>query len=295
MFGLYLGYYLLDKNKISVSQFDSLVEQFHKTRAKLGLIAISEKLLTAKQAEEINKIQKSADQRFGDIAIEKGYLLEEEVTHLLNLQGNSYHRLVQLLTEQCLLTLGEIEACLHEYQLENHYTDSEMDALKSGDIDRIIPVFVDTDAPHTGELISLVIRNIIRFIDSDVLLKKAYTVKDYSFSGLAFQQMAGDHTIFMGLAGSSKALLEIARPFARESFENMDEDAFDSVCEFINCINGLHASKLSRDEIQLDMMPPGYYQDGRLTTGGNICLVPILLHGERVDIVVVADAEIVVN
>lgn len=295
MFGLYLGHYLLDKNKISWSQFDILVQQLSKTRAKLGLIAVSEKLLTAKQAEEINEIQKKMDRRFGDIAIEKGYLLDEEVAHLLNLQGNSYLRFVQLLTEQNILTLAEIEACLEEYKLENNYSTSDMEALKSGDIDRIIPVFTDIAIPNIGECIRLAIRNIIRFINSEVILKKAYTVKEYSFHGLACQQMTGDHNIFVGLAGSSGALLEIARPFAREFFESMEEDAFDSVCEFINCTNGLYASKLSQDGIQLDMTPPGYYRNGKLTADGNICLVPVIIHGEQVDIVVIADDTVAVN
>jgi hypothetical protein len=295
MFGLYLGYYLLDKNKISWSQFDNLVQQLHKTRAKLGFIAVSEKLLTAKQAEEINEIQRKMDLRFGDIAIEKGYLLAEEVTHLLNLQGNSYLRFLQLLTEQNLLTLSDIEACLEEFKQENHYSDADMEALKSEDIDRIIPVFADIDIPHAGECIRLAIHNIIRFINSEVILQRACTIKEYSFLGLACQQMTGDHNIFVGLAGNNKALLEIARPFAKELFESMEEDAFDSVCEFINCTNGLYASKLSRDEIHVDMAPPGYYRNGKLTTEGTICLVPIIIHGERVDLVVITNGTVTID
>ncbi|WP_429144953.1 chemotaxis protein CheX [Anaerotaenia torta] len=289
MFGLYLCHYLLDKNKISQSQFDSLVQQLHQTKAKLGLIAVSEKLLTAKQAEEINEIQKKTDRRFGDIAIDKGYLVAEEVTHLLNLQGNSYLSFIQLATEQGILTRQEIEACLEEYQQENNYSNSDVEALKSGDIDRIIDVFVDSGIPFTGECAALAIRNIIRFINSELLLKKAYTAKEYSFSGLACQQMTGDHSVFVGLAGSDKALLEIARPFAKEDFTAMDEDAFDSVCEFINCTNGLYASKLSQEEIQIDMTPPGYYRNGTLTAEGGLFLVPIMIRGEQVELAVITD------
>ena len=45
----------------------------------------------------------------------------------------------------------------------------------------------------------------------------------------------------MAFAGEDDALLKIASPFAKEEFESLDEDAFDSVCEFINCSNGLYA------------------------------------------------------
>ncbi len=74
MFGLYFGDYLLEKNKISQSQYEDIMLQQKTSRAKLGFIAVSEKLLTTKQAEEVNEIQKQKDRRFGDIAIEKGYL-----------------------------------------------------------------------------------------------------------------------------------------------------------------------------------------------------------------------------
>jgi hypothetical protein len=292
MFGLYFGHYLVDKNKISQSQFNNLMQQHHKTRAKLGLIAVTEKLLTTKQAEEINEIQKQMDQRFGDIAVEKGYLLQEEVTHLLNLQGNSYLRFVQLSTDQNILTIEEIETYLEEYKKENQFTSLEMDALKSGDIDRIIPVFVDVDTPYRGECISLIIRNVIRFINSDVILKKAYKVNDYSFAGLASQQMVGDHFIFIGFAGRDKALLEIANSFAKEQFTELDEDAYDSICEFINCTNGLYASKLSYEDVHIDMTPPSHYTNQSLISEGDIYIVPMMIDGEQTDIVVIVNDQV---
>ncbi len=289
MFGLYLGHYLVEKNKISQSQLNNLMQQHHETRAKLGLIAVSEKILTTKQADEINEIQKSMDRRFGDIAIEKGYLLQEEVTYLLNLQGNSYLRFIQLFTDHKFFSIKEIESLIHEYKSENKFTDTELDALKSGDIDRIIPVFVDMDTHYSCEYINLMLRNMIRFINSDVILKRSYKVKKYSFTSLASQQLTGDHNIFVGLAGSDKALLQIASPFAKEHFKVLDEDSFDSVCEFINCTNGLFASKLSYDDINIDITPPCYYINQTLSSEGDIYIVPTLINGEQTDIVIVVN------
>jgi CheY-specific phosphatase CheX len=295
MFGLYFGNYLVEKNKISQSQLDNLLQQHHNARAKLGLIAVSEKLITAKQAEEINDIQKRMDQRFGDIAIEKGYLLEEEVTYLLNQQGNSYLRFVQLFTDQGILSIHELETLLEEYKKDNNLSDLELEALKSGDIDRIIPIFVDADRPIFGDSASLTIRNIIRFINPDVMLKRANKAKNYSYDYLASQQLIGDYNIFLGLSGSEKAMLQIAAPFAKERFETMEEDAFDSVCEFINCTVGLYASKLSTEDIELDMSPPSYDTKGILTSEGDIYIVPLLLGGEQADIVIVVNDSVVIN
>jgi hypothetical protein len=295
MFGLYFGDYLLEKNKISRSQLEEVMTWQETSRAKLGLIAVAEKLLTPKQAEELNELQKQKDSRFGDIAIEKGYLLKEEVNYLLNLQGNSYLKFVQALTDKNIMTMDDIHAALEDYKNEYDLSDTEMEALKSGDIDRIIPVFVDINVPLVGECISLAIRNIVRFINSKIKLKNAYTVKEYAFPSIAYQQLVGNHELFVGFAGKDAALLEIAGPFAKEKFETLDEDAFDSVCEFINCSNGLYASKLSTEDIHIDMTPPKYDQNKTLTSDGDIYVVPVVIAGKQADLLVIADYKVEIN
>lgn len=295
MFGLYFGDYLLEKNKISQAQLEDVMTMQHASRAKLGLIAVAEKLLTPKQAEELNQLQKLKDSRFGDLAIEKGYLLTEEVNYLLNLQGNSYLKFIQTLTDQNIMTMDQIESTLEEFKREYGFSDSELDVLKSGDIDRIIPVFVDINIPYVGECITLVIRNIIRFINNNIKLKKAYTVKEYSFPSIAYQQLVGSHELYVCFAGEDEALLKIASPFAKEEFERMDEDAFDSVCEFINCSNGLFASKLSTENIHIDMTPPGFDQNKSLSSDGDIYVVPIIIGGKQTDLLVVIDQKVQIN
>lgn len=295
MFGLYFGNYLVEKNKISQAQFEDVMMQQQKTRVKLGLIAVAEKLLTTKQAEEINDIQRKMDRRFGDIAIEKGYLLAEEVTHLLNMQGNPYLQFVQVLTENNILTIQEIESYLEEYRKDNNFSACDIDALKSGDIDRIISVFVDVNIPFSGECISLTIRNIVRFINNNIVLKKAYTVNEYSFGSLSYQNMVGDQQIFVGFASKEKELLNIASPFAKEEFTDLDEDAFDAVCEFINCTNGLYASKLSHEDIHIDMTPPLFSNKKKISSKGDIHVVPVIINGEQTDLLVAVNSPVSIN
>jgi len=295
MFGLYFGKYLMDNNLISQAQYDNILTLQQQTRVKLGFIAVAEKLLTTKQAEEINDIQKKMDRRFGDIAIEKGYLLNEEVTYLLNMQGNSYMKLIQVLTDNNLFTIEEIESHMDNFKNTYKFSDSDVDALKSGDIDRIIPVFINTDIPLISDCISLAIRNVVRFINNNIVLQKAYTVSEYSFDALASQRMNGDHEIFVGFAGKDKALLNMADPFAQESFAQLDEDAFDSVCEFINCTNGLYASNLSHKDIHIDMTPPLFYTEKKISSEGSIYIVPVIIEGEQVNLIVAADCQIGIN
>lgn len=291
MFGLYFGDYLLEKKLISQEQLDELIKE-QATRAKLGVIAVAEKLLTPKQAEELNELQKHKDSRFGDIAIEKGYLLAEEVNYLLSLQGNPYLKFIQSLIDKNIMNLNEIEACIEDFKRDYGLTDAELEALKSGDINRIIPVFVDSNIPFASDCIALLIRNIIRFVNNNILLKKGYWIKNYSFPSLAYQNLIGTHNLFIGLAGKDEALLTIASPFAKEEFTEMNDEAFDSVCEFLNCSNGLYASKITTGDIQMDMTPPQFDKNKTLVTEGDIYVVPIIINGKQTDLLVVLDKKV---
>lgn len=289
MFGHFLGDYLISKGLITKSQLDIITDYQKSSRVKLGAIAVAEKLLTPKQADEINNLQIKLDKRFGDIATERGYLTTEQVDHLLNLQGSPYHQFVQALTAKTTLTKEDIKRLIMEYQEENFLSDENLEAIKSGDIDRIAPVFATTDNPICNEHIGLVLRNIVRFIENQILIQKYYTVTEYSFDNFAGQFLKGQHNILFGFAGKDDSLLAIANPFANESFNLVDEDAFDSICEFINCINGLFASRLSDKEIDINLLPPVSYTGQTLIANGNIYVVPVVINGNKVDLLLSMD------
>lgn len=294
MFVQYFGNYLVENKLISQSEYELIIKEQENSHVKLGFIAVVERLLTKRQAEELNELQKTRDQRFGDLAIEKGYLLEEEVNYLLNMQGNPYMKFIQTLTEESILSMDAIEEALKNFSIDSNFSSSDLDDLLSNDIDRIIPVFVDVDVPIQGECISLFIRNIIRFIDNNIMLKKAYTTKEYSFGNLAYQKVVGDYNIFVGLASKDDELLTIANPFAKENYTEMNEDSFDSVCEFINCINGLYASKLSLEEINVDMTPPLYKQNKTISSD-EIYVVPIVINNKQSDLLFILDSTVNFN
>lgn len=295
MFVQYFGKYLVENNIISQPEYELIIKEQENSRVKLGFIAVAERLLTKRQAEELNELQKTKDQRFGDLAIEKGYLLEEELNYLLNMQGNPYMKFIQTLTEESIMTMDEIEDALRNFSIDSNFSSSDLDNLLSNDIDRILPVFIDVDVPIQGECISLFIRNIIRLIDNNIMVKKAYSTKEYSFGNLAYQKVVGDYNIFVGLASQDDELLTIANPFARENFTVMNEDSFDSVCEFINCINGLYASKLSLEEINVDMTPPLYQQNKTISSSDEIYVVPIIINNKQSDLLFTLDSTVNFN
>ncbi len=292
MFGHIFGRFLVEQKMLSQQKLDEVLDVQKRVQVKLGLIAVSEKLLSREQADKINDRQAFEDKRFGDIAVEMGYLTESQVRRLLQLQGNPYLTFIQAMTNLDIMSLEEIENALDLYRRENGLTNTDLEAFKSGDMDRMIPLYVRTEDPLLSGLVGVTVRTIARLIDSEMAIEPSYSSYSYEFENIAVQGVAGDHSMMLGLAGEGNNLLTIADVFAKEEFSSMDLYAFDAVCEFINCINGLYASALSSRGVMVDMVPPAYYRAGCLRAEDKLLIVPVYIKNRKVRIVIAADTPI---
>ena len=136
MFSQFFGNYLLNKEEITKDQFTSCMEYMRANRVKLGLIAEAEGLLTRTQANELNHLQMQTDKRFGDLAIERGYLSDSDVSYLLKLQGNPYLIFVQALDENKIMDLQKATGLVADFQRDNGLSHTALEAIKCGDLDR---------------------------------------------------------------------------------------------------------------------------------------------------------------
>ncbi len=287
MFDVYFGKYLQDTGVITEEQYLDIIEANRKSRVKLGIIAVADGLLTEEQADEINRIQAQEDARFGDIAVRKGYLTDAQVGELLRKQGDSYLLLVQELLERNILSLEEIQKHINHYKKSERFTSLDIDALKSADIDSVIQVFIrEMQVPAViKDYLALMARNMVRFIDNKIRFERIEKIYTYTNKYIASQSFTGDYELFIGIGGNGNKI--IGESYAKEVFDNIDEDCLDAVCEFINVSNGIYASKLSQEEIVLDMLPPTMYTDvTTIDTDGIMFLLPCFVRGQRVDIVV---------
>lgn len=158
MFGHIFGRFLVEQKMISQETLEEVLDAQRKVRVKLGLIAVSEKLLTQEQADKINRKQALEDKRFGDIAVEMGYLTESQVSRLLQLQGNPYLTFIQAMTEKGVMTLEEIENAIDLYRRENGLTNTDLEAFKSGDMDRMLPLYVRTENSLVSGLVGVAVQ-----------------------------------------------------------------------------------------------------------------------------------------
>lgn len=294
MFGVFFGKYLEEKGILTNEQYNLILSDNKNSKVKLGLLAIESGFMTEDQAEEVNMLQQMQDRRFGDIAVEKGYLTDEQVGTLLKKQGDEYLLFVQALVENDILTLAEIQKELNSYKKAERFTAWEIEAIKSGDIDKIVPIFLrDCDvSPMVKDYIALVARNHVRFINSHFRIEKVEKLNEYSTPFMAAQELDGDYRLFTGFCGTGEGIKEIAQAFAKEEFDTVDMDVLDATCEFLNCNNGLFATKLSNEEVDLDMLPP-IMKDSMTTvyTEGNMYKVPFYINDKRVDLIICIESK----
>lgn len=295
MFGLYFGKYLVNQNVITKEECDNVIEKQKSARVKLGLLAVETKLMTQAQADEVNTLQTLMDKRFGDIAMTKGYLTEEQVGELLKKQGDAYLQFVQTITEEGLMDMNQLNKHLEDFKNACGYTEEELEDLKSSDLDRVVPLFSKEAHGLTKDYLALMVRNLNRFIDTEIRMEELYISDEMKVDKAACQGMFGDHDLFVGFVGEQDGLVHIGSQFAKEDFAEVDEDVLDSICEFINTTNGLFASSLSEQGIDIDMHPPMMAMDVQTIRSNKLYVLPIFLSGKKVELVLSLDDKVVVE
>ena len=166
MFGVYFGKYLEGKGILTPEQYDSILSDNKNNKVKMGLLAVESGYMSKAQADEVNMLQQMQDKRFGDIAVEKGYMTDAQVSELLKKQGDEYLLFVQALVEKNILSLEGIQKELNAYKKSGRFTALDIEAIKSGDIDKIAQVFLKNEniVPTVTDYIALTARNMVRFI-----------------------------------------------------------------------------------------------------------------------------------
>lgn len=290
-----VGNYLIAKGLITKEQFNDLLAQQQKVRVKLGLIAVAEGLMSQDEADKVNRLQAVMDKRFGDIAVEKGYLTEDQVEALLKKQGNAYLAFAQALEDQQLMTVEQLEQYMLDYRYDNGLMASDIDDIKSDDVDRILSIFLPVEADKFLDVAGTAIRTMRRCVDTEIYPDRAYITKGIGAENAAIQKMEGTPSITCGMAGREDELLYVASIFGREKFEEVNEDALDSIGELLNCINGLYASAASQKGISLELYPPEYGQDIMKVESMEMLVIPIYVRGNRMNFLISVGQDITMD
>lgn len=273
------GNYLVQKQRITQMQLDDLLPVPKELKAEVETIAVINKILAPTTVQELlSKLDKSSE-RFGEVAIDAGYLTDDKLDTILTYQSNMFMKFIQSLLNKRLLTIEQINPFLNEFQQLGGYNDSQMSALIHDDLEQCIAIFVPLKTMQLKELTLTLVQTIRRLIDRDVYLDKAYIARSLQLDKYASQTIIGDMHIKVYISAPDNGLLAIANHFTGDTYETVNEDALDNVGEFINCVNGLFATNLSYSDIEIDMNSPEYALDGPFISNEKLFVIPIHANG----------------
>jgi CheY-specific phosphatase CheX len=278
-----LGNYMVSKNILTAQELIDTLDKVDKVRVKLGLIAVSQGFITKEQAEEINRKQETCDKRFGDIAVEGGYIKQAQLEKVLKLQGNAYLAFMQALIDQRIIGIGEMENIVEEFRLDNGYSFSDIDALKNDDVHKILSLMLPKEAADCENIIGVTVRTIVRCINRYVSVEKIEMSDSIEVKNAVVQEMNGDRIKGSAFAEIDGGLKKVASGYAREDFEELDEDALDAAAEFLNCINGLFASE---EPGGAELMPPVIVSGDDVMQLNNVCRVTIIVKDKKLDFII---------
>lgn len=273
------GNYLVEKNTLTAQQLDELLPVPKNFNAEVETISVITKMILPSAAQELlGSIDKSKT-RFGDAAIEAGYIDDEKLEQILSYQSNTFMKFIQLILDNGYLSLEKINPLLDDFQKESEFSEEQMSALIHDDLAQCVEIFVPLKSPQLKELALTMVQTLRRLIDADVYLEKAYTARSLQLDKYACQSIIGDFHIRVYMSAPGDGLLAIANHFTGDTYSSVTDDALDNVGEFINCINGLFATNLSYDDVSIDMNSPEFSQEGPYLSNEKLYVIPIHAHG----------------
>lgn len=290
MFSQYFGHYLLNKGIVKPEHLKDALDFQHSARLKLGVLAINFGYMSADQVMEVHQKQTELDKKFGELAVQLGYLTPEQLEELLSAQNFGHLLLGQVLVDMKYLTLEQLQEALNEYKKDYSLSEEQFYALQHDDIDLIVDTFVSfEDSPLSQvykDYISLLMRNIVRFLGDSPRVVAGAMPGEYSAKWLVYQQIYGGIDLFTAIAADEKMFLEIGRKYAGEDFKEPDELAQASVAEFLNLHNGIFLVNMSNNGIELDLKPQGILSGQILTGLQTGYVIPFYLSSGKLDLII---------
>lgn len=279
MFAQFFGGYLFNHKLCTAEDLTQAFEAKKHTRLLLGVLAINAGLMTAEQVEHVNITQQSVDKRFGDLAVELGYVTADDVEKLLAQQPTDYLLLGQTLVNNGALTNAEFEKALKDYKAENQITDDISDN-QTETLHNLINEFYhfdnDENARICTDYVTLLFKNLIRFIGDDFTPMEASVIKNFAAEHIVIQKINGKYNAEACIATDSKTYMAFAERFAKESFTEVDDFVNATAGEFLNVNDGLFVVNESNEHgVELTLTPQKFLENGELALSGTAFCIPV--------------------
>ncbi len=289
MFSQYFGHYLLNNGLIKPEQLADALEYQRSVHLKLGVIAINAGYLTPSQVEQIHNMQKKVDRKFGELAIELHYITDGQLNDMLSTQKQGHLMLGQALIDRNYFTMEELQSALDNYKKESGMSQRQFNVVRNDDSQEIEQIFENYGESLLGktysDYVTLLIKNIIRFIDDNPTVEINQLKDDITTEWYAWQEITGKIGIHTGIACDKEMFVKFAAKFAQEDITEPDELAQASVGEFINLHNGIFLVNLSNNGVELEMQPQMVAENYTFNNPGKAYVVTCHMTWGKIDVI----------
>lgn len=281
MYTQFFGSYLLRESVVTPEQLIKAIDKLTSAHVKIGTLAMHKGLMTASEVDEVCFLQKRIDKRFGEIAIERHYLTEEQVTELLTEQTPDYLLLGQALQDDGVITTAELETLIMDYQYDNELYDLESNIEHQEQVQGLIEKFLLISERPISEYsimyINLLFNNLIRFIGPDFTPLSPMPYTEYPTNYCVRQSVAGKVSCDSYIDMTQDVAISFASRYANDDFTDFDEYVQASLEDFLNLHNGLFAVNMSDQfSIELELEPPAAVEADIVLLNENAFTIPVV-------------------
>lgn len=291
MFAQFFGAYLLNNKLVTPEALAAAIDDKKNTRMRLGVLAIHAGLMTADQVEHVNVTQQTVDKRFGDLCVELGYLTAADVEELLSQQPTDYLLLGQTLVNNGTLSNADFEAAISGYKSHYSLSDSDISDNQSNKLSSLVKEFFHFNTAENARIytdyVTLLFKNLIRFIGDDFTPLEASIIKDFEDQYTVKQSINGQYSADICIGCGESEYLEFAKRFAKEDLSEIDEYVNEIVGEFLNVNNGLfvvNESNALGNELSLE--PQSYHHGDNIDFNGTAFCIPVVYPFGELDFVI---------
>jgi hypothetical protein len=247
MYTQFFAGFLLDKGVLSPKTLLEILALHDTAKVNLGTLAVNAGLISEEDAEKVHIEQTHGNRRFGDIALDMGFLTPQQIDELITMQPSPYHIFGYLLYEQEVLSNSSLRSLRKEFETLYHLEDADFYNETEEKMLEIIrtrmpghPQITDTAANY----IVLYFHNLVRFLGDDFLPMSPQILSEYEGELCTIHEVEDAVTIYSVLAMSEKNASSFANRYTHEELYGDEEMIHAALCDFLNLQNNVFLEEL---------------------------------------------------
>ena len=195
--------------------------------------------------------QRMGSEYFAQYLLNEGVLSQAQAEELLP-------KMREMDLAACLLDAGVADSAGLD-ALSGRYRQCGLHPVRQA-VRRLSGERTDLEETYYEEFMELFMEELMDFLKTPAVISLE-PVEKSAFSKMgkthaASQRLTGDLSIVTGIIGRDSYFLELAKRYAQEEMDDIDDLAVDSIEEFLNVLNGGYMVRLAKRELETDLETP---------------------------------------